>query len=67
MLTGGNVMAEKEFYMCPNYHRNVADDSNAVCPQCRQSMDHVVPYVGSVLQAKVGAEEGGFAIYISLH
>lgn len=46
--------------MCPNYHRNVADDSGVVCPKCRHSMDCVVPYVERVLPAKAGAEEGGY-------
>ncbi|CAN1269359.1 hypothetical protein LINPERPRIM_LOCUS13555 [Linum perenne] len=46
LLTGcDNSNGTSTFYMCPTYHLNVADDQNAVCPQCANRMTAVVPYV----------------------
>ncbi|CAN1269328.1 hypothetical protein LINPERPRIM_LOCUS13546 [Linum perenne] len=40
-----STSATRTFYMCPTYYLNVADDQNAVCPQCANRMIVVVPYV----------------------
>ncbi|CAN1269364.1 hypothetical protein LINPERPRIM_LOCUS13555 [Linum perenne] len=45
LLLTGQRRSFQTFYMCPTYHLNVADDQNAVCPQCANRMTAVVPYV----------------------
>ncbi|CAN1131040.1 hypothetical protein LINPERHAP2_LOCUS6165 [Linum perenne] len=58
LLTGGDSNGTtKTFYMCPSYHRNVADNTKAVCPQCNSSMSYAVPYIAPPV---VNSETGGF-------
>lgn len=55
LLANDESMAKKA-YMCANYHRYVADDPRAVCPQCKGRTSTEVPYVA--LQATTDGSSG---------
>ncbi|KAB1217972.1 hypothetical protein CJ030_MR3G014618 [Morella rubra] len=50
----------QKLYMCPNPHRNVADDPNSVCPQCRSRMSNEIPYVARTWAEKASSDDGGY-------
>ncbi|CAN0898002.1 hypothetical protein LINGRAHAP2_LOCUS19455 [Linum grandiflorum] len=66
LLSGGdnNVGGASvgKVYMCSSYHRNVADNPEAVCPHCRYKMSQEVPFVaatGAAAAAGGGSNNGG--------
>lgn len=61
LLANDESMAKKA-YMCANYHRYVADDPRAVCPQCKFHTSTEVPYVA--LQATTDGSSGGGRGYV---
>ncbi|CAN1269384.1 hypothetical protein LINPERPRIM_LOCUS13566 [Linum perenne] len=65
LLTGcdnsNGTSATGTFYMCPTYHLNVADDQNAVCPQCSNRTTAVVPYVAPPA-GKKSDQKGGLGV-----
>ncbi|CAL1397551.1 unnamed protein product [Linum trigynum] len=72
LLSGGGVdgigATARKVYMCPTFHRNVADNPQALCPTCRGTMSCEVPFVIAAPPAAastdkavgVNSEEGGF-------
>ncbi|KAI8021468.1 hypothetical protein LOK49_LG03G03389 [Camellia lanceoleosa] len=45
LLLTGDISPDKKFYICKSFHHNVADDPNAVCPNCNHYMSTGVPYI----------------------
>ncbi|KAM5556253.1 hypothetical protein ABKV19_023910 [Rosa sericea] len=62
LLTNEESVAQKKVFMCVNYHRYVADDPRAICPQCRNSLSTEVPYVAP--QATTAESSGGGRGYV---
>ncbi|CAN1269387.1 hypothetical protein LINPERPRIM_LOCUS13566 [Linum perenne] len=61
LLLTGQRRSIRTFYMCPTYHLNVADDQNAVCPQCSNRTTAVVPYVAPPA-GKKSDQKGGLGV-----
>ncbi|CAN1269386.1 hypothetical protein LINPERPRIM_LOCUS13566 [Linum perenne] len=65
LLTGcdnsNGTSATGKVYLCPTYHLNVADDQNAVCPQCSNRTTAVVPYVAPPA-GKKSDQKGGLGV-----
>ncbi|CAI0467691.1 unnamed protein product [Linum tenue] len=49
----------RKFYLCPSYHKNVADNPRAKCPQCSSKMRLEFSFLKAP-PAGVNSEEGGF-------
>lgn len=61
LLTDDESINRRQYYMCSNYHRNVADNPKAVCPQCNRFMDVVIPHVAPIWTGdKISSDDGGF-------
>ncbi|CAL1412891.1 unnamed protein product [Linum trigynum] len=60
--------ATRKFYMCgTHHHRNVADNPQAICPQCSGRMQYEIPFViapaaaaGNDGAGDMNSQEGGF-------
>ncbi|KAI3748685.1 hypothetical protein L6452_11944 [Arctium lappa] len=59
LLPDDDVSMARKFYKCRN-HFYVADDPNALCPQCNTCMNTELPYVAGDGAAKLAEEGGGF-------
>ena len=60
LVTSDKSMAKK-MYMRGSYHRYVADDPRAVCPQCKYTISIKVPCAA---QATVEGSAGGGEGYV---
>ncbi|XP_008245590.1 PREDICTED: uncharacterized protein LOC103343727 [Prunus mume] len=56
LLTNDESLAKK-VYMCGSYHRFIADDPRAICPECKYTLSTEVPYVAA--QAITEGSSGG--------
>ncbi|CAL2241314.1 unnamed protein product [Prunus armeniaca] len=61
LLTNDESLAKK-VYMCGSYHRFIADDPRAICPQCKYTLSTEVPYVTA--QAITEGSSGGGGGYV---
>ncbi|CAL2249982.1 unnamed protein product [Prunus armeniaca] len=61
LLTNDESLAKK-VYMCGSYHRFIADDPRAICPQCKYTLSTEVPYVAA--QAITEGSSGGGGGYV---
>ncbi|CAL2241310.1 unnamed protein product [Prunus armeniaca] len=61
LLTNDESLA-KMVYMCGSYHRFIADDPRAICPQCKYTLSTEVPYVAA--QAITEGSSGGGGGYV---
>uniref|UniRef100_A0A7N2ME08 DUF674 domain-containing protein n=1 Tax=Quercus lobata TaxID=97700 RepID=A0A7N2ME08_QUELO len=59
LLSADETMIRKKFYMCPSFHRNVADDPRAACPNCNCYMNTEIPYIALAKEAS-SDNEGGY-------
>ncbi|CAI0467695.1 unnamed protein product [Linum tenue] len=51
----------RKFYLCPSYHKNVADNPRAKCPQCSSKMRLEFSFLKAPPAAdEANSEEGGF-------
>ncbi|KAM4104565.1 hypothetical protein ACJW30_06G167900 [Castanea mollissima] len=59
LLSADETMIGKKFYMCPSFHRNVADDPRAACPFCNCYMNTKIPYI-ALEKVASSDDEGGY-------
>lgn len=61
LLLTENLSMAKKVYMCGSYHRFIADDPRAICPQCKYTLSTEVPYVGPPpARSKLYQRDGGY-------
>ncbi|KAL6128289.1 hypothetical protein ACLB2K_071644 [Fragaria x ananassa] len=58
LLLTNEELANKKVYMCGSYHRYMADDPKAICPQCSHYISTEVPYVAPKATS-AGSSRGG--------
>ncbi|PQQ04812.1 uncharacterized protein Pyn_35156 [Prunus yedoensis var. nudiflora] len=58
LLTNDESLAKK-VYMCGSYHRFIADDPRAICPECKYTLSTEVPYVAAQAIAEGSSGGGG--------
>ncbi|KAF5453516.1 hypothetical protein F2P56_028413 [Juglans regia] len=62
LLTEDESINRKQYYMCSNYHHNVADNPKAICPACKRLMNTEIPFVAPTRTTsdQISSDEGGF-------
>ncbi|KAG7993064.1 hypothetical protein I3843_02G158400 [Carya illinoinensis] len=61
LLTDDESINRKQYYMCSNYHRNVADNPSTICPQCNRLMNIEICFVAPTRTSdQRSSDEGGF-------
>ncbi|CAL2242538.1 unnamed protein product [Prunus armeniaca] len=58
LLTNDESLA-KMVYMCGSYHRFIADDPRAICPECKYTLSTEVPYVAAQAITEGSSAGGG--------